>query len=833
MNSDNQLLRWWDIPAATLLMVAAITAATRLVATRWTDNLSIIQTIAFLGVIAGLALGKSRFSPRLVFFFSLCYGLFTVPWQLGSLYSRSVPWDERLTSILGRLDSIINLLLNRQVLTDSLLFLVLMGFLFWFFSAHAGYTLVRNGQAWQAVLPTGLAMFAIHSFDPLITRRTWYLAVYIFFALVLVARMTYLHRYDNWRESRMNLPPHLGLDFIRYTLLVTGLLVAFAWTAPALADAMPSAARAWQTVRQPWEQFKERWDNVFAPLRSSVGVVSDYYGASVLLGRGNLLTDAQVFEVMPPEDLPGSVRLYWRARSYDRFEDGQWLSGSTQSFPFDPLAEPLNLTLHQARFLGAFEITTTSNISTLFSPPQPLWVSRPGQVELSPNPDGTADLSAFRAAPGLSPGETYTVQASVTEATVAQLREAGTDYPDWIVERYLQLPDNITQRTRDLAADIGAGWDNPYDIAVAVTQYLRQNIEYTETIPALPARQEAIDWFLFDLRQGFCNYYATAEVVLLRSLGVPARWAVGYARGERLENGAYFVRQRDAHAWPEVYFPGLGWIEFEPTASQPVLARPAGSGTGVLGPTEADLERIRQAQLEEDLRRLQAEERAGQAGDGAGDLNSSLPANWIPLIAIPAVLVLVGSLFWHLYLPPFPVVMVMLFVRINRLPPQALQDWADRAAANARPRRELPQLPSVVERTFIRLGLKPPRFVERWLLRVRLEPVSRAYLEINSALKRLGTPAVATDTPAERASSLEKVLPTAKDPAQQLVAEYQIALFSPAPPDLIVARQAGSEIRKLSLRAMLRRWLARLQTAPKNRKSGLPAWRRPGQTGDF
>ena len=826
MNSKNNPLRWWDVPAAALLLVAILTAATRLVATRWTDALTIVQMIAFLGVIAGMALGKSRFSPRLVFIFALCYGIFVVPWRLGSLYRRAIAWQERLTSIAGRLNIIITQLLNKQVVTDSLLFLVLMGALFWLLSVHAGYTLIRNGDAWQAILPTGLAMFAIHSFDALVSRRAWYLAVYIFFALVLVARMTYLQRYDTWRKSRTNLPPHLGLDFIRFTLLVTAVLVVFAWTAPAMANAVPSAAQAWQTIKQPWNRFKDRWDNAFASLRSTVGVVSDYYGTSVLLGRGNLLTNSQVFKVTPPEDMPGSVRLYWRARAYDTYDGGQWLSTSANSVPFDPLSDPFTFPFEEARYQGAFDFTTASTISTLFSPPQPLWVSRPGQVELSINPDGTADLSAFRANPGLNAGETYTVQASVTEATVAQLRAAGTDYPAWVTERYLQLPDDITQRTRDLANQIAAGLDNPYDIAQAVTQYLRQNIDYSETIPNLPARQEAVDWFLFDLRQGFCNYYSTAEVVLLRSVGVPARWAVGYARGEQLDDGSYFVRQRDAHAWPEVYFPKLGWIEFEPTASQPVLARLAGTDTGVSGPDQAELEARQRAQMEEDLRALQAQERLNEAGGSTGGLAGNSPTSLLPILVAPLVLVLVIALFWHLYLPPVPVVLVLLLVRFNRQPPDALKNWAQKAAAKAKPRRKLPSLPTVVERTFLRLGLKPPELIRRWLLMVRLEPVSRAYLEINAALKRLGKQPDGTATPAERAQSLGSILPPAGYPAQRLVSEYQIALFSPEAPDLPVARKAGNEIRKLSLRAMLGHWLARLQEAPKKRNPPLTR-RRP------
>jgi len=808
-------------------MVAIITAATRLVATHWTDSLAIVQTIAFLGVIAGMALGKSRFSPRLVFLFTICYGFFVVPWQIGNLYRHAIPWQERLASIAGRLTVIISQLLDKQVVTDSLLFLVLMGILFWFLSAHAGYTLVRHGDPWQAVLPTGLAMFAIHSFDSLIARRAWYLAVYIFFALVLVARMTYLHRYDSWRQSRTNLPPHLGLDFIRFTLLVTGLLVVFAWTVPAVAESVPTAARAFQTVRQPWNRFKDRWDNAFASLRSSVGVVSDYYGASVLLGRGNLLTDSQMFKVVPPEGMPGSVRLYWQARAYDTYDNGQWLSTNADSVPFDPLSEPFSFSLEQDRYMGAFVFSTTSNISTLFSPPQPLWVSRPGQVEMSVNPDETVDIYAFRASPGLKPGETYTVQASVTDATVTQLRAAGTDYPAWVTERYLQLPENITQRTRDLANQIGAGLDNPYDIAQAVTQYLRQNIEYSETIPNLPARQEAMDWFLFDLRQGFCNYYSTAEVVLLRSLGIPARWAVGYARGEKLDDGSYLVRQRDAHAWPEVYFPGLGWVEFEPTASQPVLARPAGGDA--TGPDQNEVDPRQLALLEENLRALQAEERANQSGSIPRTVIGSLTAtSLLPLLVVLLVIVLMGIVFWNLFLPPVPVLLVRLLERLDRQPSDRLRIWAERAAAKNSKRRKLPSLDTIVERTFVRIGLTPPRFIQQWLVRVRLDPVSRSYLEINAALKRLGVNQGETETPGERAEMLGGVLPPAGSPARQLVAEYQIALFSPESPDAAVAHKAGGEIRSLSFRAMLRHWLARLQEAPKKRRPDLTKRPRSG-----
>ena len=184
--------RWWDLSAAALLSIAVLIAATRLVATQWTDHLELAQTSTLLGLIAGFALGKSRFSPRLVGFLATAYGIYAVPWLLGSLYERSISWPERIQSLGGRLSLIIGQIMRQETVTDSLLFLALMVALFWIVSIHAAYTIVRHGQPWQAIFPAGIALFMIHAFDSFITRRAWLLAFYLFFCLVLVARMTYL-----------------------------------------------------------------------------------------------------------------------------------------------------------------------------------------------------------------------------------------------------------------------------------------------------------------------------------------------------------------------------------------------------------------------------------------------------------------------------------------------------------------------------------------------------------------------------------------------------------------------------------------------------------------
>lgn len=823
MDKENTF-RWWDIPAATLLLVALLTAATRLVVTDWTDYLYLAQNLALLGGVSGLAIGQSRFSPRLAAFFAISYGAFAIPWQLGSTLGTDIPWTERLFILSSRLDVVINQLIRHEVVQDSLLFIVLMSVLFWVLGVHAGYTLTRYGVAWQAVLPTGLALFVIHSFDAIITRRAWYLAIYLFFSLVLVARCAYLQHHKRWQNSRTALPPHLGLDFIRFTLLAAAILVIFAWTVPALAESLPAAQRAWQPIRQAWNITRDRFDEAFASLRSTVGVVSDYYGSSLMLGRGNLLTDAEVFRVKPPEDAPPGQRYYWRARVVDYYFNSGWDTTSEVLTVFDPQDTFLVLPETNDRFHGLFDFVPANHVSTVFVPGQPEWMNKPGTIEHYVNPDGTMDVAMFRANPVIRAGNPYQVRASVSNFTVKQLRDAANEeYPDWILERYLQLPDNITPRTRELAAAITEGIENPYDKVVAITNFLRTNIQYSRTVPEQPRNQEAIDWFLFDLKQGFCNYYASAEVILLRSIGIPARYAVGFAQGERLDNGWYVVRQRDAHAWPEVYFPNLGWVEFEPTASQPAISRRLGEDPAANNERDPSLERSRNERLAELLQQ--------EPGQGAGNVNldqfAPQPDPWwqtatrLGAYLVGTVILLVlawQAVRYRFNLLSVPEMISAGLMKIGFQPPQKLRDWANSNSGKVTKLR-LPPLPVLIESIMVRLGLRPPAFLSDWAYQASLPPLARSYMEINRALARLGDQPYYSATPTERVIALSNLLPPADPPARRLLQEYERETFSRENADLPEATRAAGEIRNLSYRAFLKKTLTGLLNKVQRKES--------------
>lgn len=137
-----------------------------------------------------------------------------------------------------------------------------------------------------------------------------------------------------------------------------------------------------------------------------------------------------------------------------------------------------------------------------------------------------------------------------------------------IYNKYLQLPEEIPQRVKDLAAYITVDYDNLLDKVKAIEKYLSSNFPYTLDTNNLPENRDFVDCFLFEEKKGYCTYYASSMVVMLRSIGIPARYVEGYILPAKKDvDGYYHVTNENAHAWPEVYLDGYGWVTFEPTSA--------------------------------------------------------------------------------------------------------------------------------------------------------------------------------------------------------------------------------------------------------------------------
>lgn len=158
----------------------------------------------------------------------------------------------------------------------------------------------------------------------------------------------------------------------------------------------------------------------------------------------------------------------------------------------------------------------------------------------------------------------YDANSLVPSPPAAAVRQAGTDYSNEIRQTYLQVP-NLDPRIPALAAQITARQTTPYDKAVAMEGYLRSHFGYTMDLSG-PPQNDPLSYFLFQKRAGHCEYFAAAMTIMLRTQGIPARYINGFQTGEYNDvAGDLVVRASDAHSWVEAYFPGFGWLTFDPT----------------------------------------------------------------------------------------------------------------------------------------------------------------------------------------------------------------------------------------------------------------------------
>jgi transglutaminase-like putative cysteine protease len=761
--------RWWDLVSVVCLLAALWVAAVRLQLTDWTTHLEITETLVILGALLGVALGQSRFNRWFVLAMGAFYSITAVSWQLGLTMDSGIEWSERLASLTGRLGIAFRQFLSNHPVDDPILFLATMALMFWVFSLWAGYNLTRKGKPWIPLTVIGIAIFSFEYFNPSLKSSSFYSAFFAFFYLLLLGRVRYLKDREIWQTHNALIENETGFDYGRGVAVAGFILILVSWNMPALVDLFSPNSPSHQKLLQAWQRVQDSLANMVVTLKSPSGLPNDYYAPEMLLGTGAVQGDDFLFTVKVSQ--PPTVRYYWRSRSFDTYQGGVWSTNGSTDLPI-AAKETLN---PYPNWEGRTKVDFTFNLAmsslrVLMAPSVPLISSRPiEEVALPTGVNGASDPVALIVSTPLHSGETYQVTSLVDTPNQKLLRSSSGDYPAWISQRYLQLPDNLTSRVRQLAVELTQNQATVFDRVQAVTNYLRTHIEYQNFVPAHPADQETIDWLLFTYQKGFCNYYASAEVILLRAAGIPARLAVGFAQGEYdSKNKDYIVRRRDSHAWPEVYFNNLGWVEFEPTASQAALDlplnEPVNAQTGQANnPDNGGYSRrflSREDSMTEDLRST----RSSQTPGG----NSG----WL------AVLLIFGG-------------SGLIVFGLWRFSPLVLKNRS---------------FPTFIVDGLNRRGINSPRWLRVWARRSALSPIERVYLTIPDALFWLGVKAKSGQTPAEQAALLTERIPAGSDSVAVILKEYQRAVYSPYPIEFQAALQARKQIWEKVVRTLLHRF---------------------------
>ena len=269
---------------------------------------------------------------------------------------------------------------------------------------------------------------------------------------------------------------------------------------------------------------------------------------------------------------------YWVGETFDHWDGTSWKAtphGTSQLTSGSPFIVP-GPTQSAAR--------APSDLQTFYivqpSPNLVFHADTAHQVWFPAHDLFTSDAGTIISPIGLGPGAIYTVQSYVDTPSPDEMRAAAgpSADPAGVQARYLQLPPG-TARAQALALTVTARAPSTYDKVQALIAWIGAHTHYSTDIPPLRPGQDTVDEFLFGSRTGFCEQISTAMAVMLRSIGIPAREAVGYVPGPYNPiTDLYDVQARDAHAWVQVWFPGYGWQSFDPTAVVP-LANPSPGST--------------------------------------------------------------------------------------------------------------------------------------------------------------------------------------------------------------------------------------------------------------
>ena len=422
-----------------------------------------------------------------------------------------------------------------------------------------------------------IALVAVTSFD-LKTRRNCYSSLWISLAILYLAAVYawdypfgiliaiwaiclagfWMASHLRRMEARLSAPP-AALAAVVLGALALG-LVGFV-----LIPQPVSFAPTPLVVSLPnFVSFKGELENPALPL---VQVSGDPSGAtsSVDLHFRGRLGDSPVMYVRT------GAPAYWRGLVFDTYRGGVWTTSARGFRVMQPFVPPRLLPPAPPNNLGTFVqvfrvLRPLPGVISAAYPIQSLYAPVISLREDSYGTFYTPDL--------LRPGQTYSVVSYLPNLTAKELQaDVASSVTDGVGPSYLDSS-ALSQRARELAqAAVSGHTTNEFDEVMALTNYMQANFRYSQQLGHVPAGRDPVDWFLFDVKIGYCEQFATAETLMLRSLGIPARLATGYSTGSYdsvLDQSV--VRERDAHAWVEVWFPNHGWVPVDPSPGFSALA---------------------------------------------------------------------------------------------------------------------------------------------------------------------------------------------------------------------------------------------------------------------
>jgi len=586
--------RFWT---ALLVLLLTVTVARSTSTVQWVDGIDVIIYIAVLGAVLLGALALSRIREPI----GLGIGLVLAPvaavigaWPL--IHARH-PTDSVGPQLVGVWWERVS---DGSAALDPSFYLFLICLLMWITGAWLAWCVLRWSKPMLGLIP-GAAAFATNLLNWPQDQNGYTLAMLVL-TLALLLWTNYTGSIANASRANVKLTGDARWDFWESGLVAMAALIVLGIMLPPLSTADRTLDLE-SGVFSGWAQLQQRLSHpgIFSTGRGT-GVTG--FTDEVKLSGPLQRTRDVVFTYTIVGNYVSKAR-YFRGVNDTLTVAGEWrYPGPNQIGLRQTLSKneiPAYAEKYQKLEVAGINVTMLQpprNFQDVLFYPGELYhidrsttanqvLLRPGRPGPSPNPVPNPNTSLYTIdrLSSLQPptsARNYAATVEYSTATVADLQNAGTTYPAWL-NQYRSFspgyrPTEVENEIHNLALKIvnDAGATRPYDQATAIENYLRdrRNFTYTLTPPKTPEGRDPIEYFLFESKKGYCEYFATAMGDMLRSLGIPVRLVSGYGPGQQDQNLHNFVvRGEDAHTWVEAYFPApspdqqpYGWIPFEPTA---------------------------------------------------------------------------------------------------------------------------------------------------------------------------------------------------------------------------------------------------------------------------
>ncbi len=748
--------RGFDGLSCLSLILMVFLSAYSLESTHWTENLNLVTSLACIGVILGLALGTTSFRKKQLFLISSLYSLVILFLFLIVIPTQKNLWAESWLIIVERARTAVSALLQGEPVPDNILFILITGSMYWVLSLWAGIDLIRKKNPWIPLGILAVSVIATQFFQLTAYRSALLSGIFFFLLLFLAGRLRYLEVHQEWKEQRAYEDHESAVVFLRTTLFLSIFLIILAWGTPFVIDVATPGTKQHKAFVQTMEDSGDFFSDFFSSFRSQPIQKETVFGDTFQLGLSQPLGEEVLFTAIAPSDDFISGNYYWKARSYSTYDNGKWSSIDVegQSIEADTLIQFPNMEQYET---GNFIFVVNAELSYYYLPGITVSIDKPARITEIFKDTQDFDVLAWKPFLPLEENDSYQSESYFLSLTYEALAEAGGSYPARVKNIYLQLPENFSSRFRQLARAITDGLDSDFEKTLAITNYLRSQMTYTTDIDEIPQNLDPVFWFLFETKSGYCNYYASSEVLLLRSIGIPARLAAGYAQGVEIERDKVFeVRSKDSHVWVEVYFPEIGWVIFEPTSAQPAVYFP--SEAALIEENESiendQLDWARQTALSDiqtnanDSSRYEAiERRLAEQGEGLYDFGGIVEpsSNWL----LPGAVAFAAAGF-------------ILFLFFGKLRYQGttvvLQEY----------------LVLSLERS----GKTPPHWMKAWADYRSMSSLQRSFMQFDHYLNAFDAGETPQRTPLEKARLLQKFVPKAAGEIENILQEYQEEIYS-------------------------------------------------------